>query len=157
MDQELMQGLLITKKKRNQQNFGCLMDLERQQLEACQSPVNRMGGELNLTCQMLKLYPEVVVVQSLNCVQLLWPHGIQPTKVLCSWDFPDKNNGVGCHFLLQGIFRSQGSNPGLLHCRWSPALLVDSLLTEPPGKNKAKVLRKATATPGSLMDLGDKN
>ena len=62
MDQELMQGLLITKKKRNQQNFGSLMDLERQQLEACQSPVNRMGGELNLTCQMLKLYPEVVVV-----------------------------------------------------------------------------------------------
>ena len=24
---------------------------------------------------------------------------------------------MGCHFLLQGIFRSQGSNPGLLHCR----------------------------------------
>ena len=31
--------------------------------------------------------------------------------------FPAKNTGVGCHFLLQGIFPTQGSNPGLLHCR----------------------------------------
>ena len=34
-----------------------------------------------------------------------------------SWDFPGKNNGVGCHFLLQEIFLTQGLNPGLLHCR----------------------------------------
>ena len=33
------------------------------------------------------------------------------------WDFPGKNTGMGCHFLLQGIFPTQGSNPGLLHCR----------------------------------------
>ena len=33
------------------------------------------------------------------------------------WDFPGKNTGVGCHFLLQGIFPTQGWNPGLLHCR----------------------------------------
>ena len=32
-------------------------------------------------------------------------------------DFPGKSTGVGCHFLLQGIFLTQGSNPGLLHCR----------------------------------------
>ena len=31
--------------------------------------------------------------------------------------FPGKNTGMGCRFLLQGIFLSQGSNPGLLHCR----------------------------------------
>ena len=31
------------------------------------------------------------------------------------------NTGVGCHFLLQGIFSTQGSNLHLLHCRWSPA------------------------------------
>ena len=29
-----------------------------------------------------------------------------------------KNTGVGCHFLLQGVFPTQGSNPGLRHCRW---------------------------------------
>ena len=33
------------------------------------------------------------------------------------WDFPGKSTRVGCHFLLQGIFPTQGSNPGLLHCR----------------------------------------
>ena len=31
--------------------------------------------------------------------------------------FPGQNTGVGCHFLLQGIFPTQGLNPGLLHCR----------------------------------------
>ena len=32
-------------------------------------------------------------------------------------DSPGKNTGVGCHSLLQGIFLTQGSHPGLLHCR----------------------------------------
>ena len=31
----------------------------------------------------------------------LQPHGLQPTRLLCPWDFPGKNTGVGCHFLLQ--------------------------------------------------------
>ena len=33
------------------------------------------------------------------------------------WDSPGKNTGVGCHALLQGIFPTQGSNQGVLHCR----------------------------------------
>ena len=33
-------------------------------------------------------------------------------------DSPGKNTGVGCHALLQGIFPTQGSNPGLPHCKW---------------------------------------
>ena len=33
-------------------------------------------------------------------------------------DSPGKNNGVDCHALLQGIFPTQGWNPGLPHCRW---------------------------------------
>ena len=33
------------------------------------------------------------------------------------WDFPGKNTRVGCHFLLQRIFPTQGSNPGHPHCR----------------------------------------
>ena len=47
----------------------------------------------------------------------LWPHGLWPTRLLPSWDSPGKSTGVGCHFLLQGIFLTQGSNPGLLHSR----------------------------------------
>ena len=47
----------------------------------------------------------------------LRPQGLQPTRLLCRWDSPGKNTGVGYHFLLQGIFPTQGSNPSLLHCR----------------------------------------
>ena len=36
------------------------------------------------------------------------PRGLQPTRLLCLWDSPGKNTGVGCHFLLQGIFPTQG-------------------------------------------------
>ena len=43
-------------------------------------------------------------------------------------DSPRKNTGVGCHALLQGIFSTQESNPGL------PQTQVDSLPAEPPGK-----------------------
>ena len=38
-------------------------------------------------------------------------------KLLCPWNSPGKNIGVGCHFLLQEIFPTQGSNPSHLHCR----------------------------------------
>ena len=31
----------------------------------------------------------------------LWPHGLKPARLLCPWDSPGKNIGVGCHFLLQ--------------------------------------------------------
>ena len=54
----------------------------------------------------------------------LWPHGLHPTRLLCPWGFPGKNTGVGCHFLLQGIFPTQGLNPRLLHCRQPPSLHV---------------------------------
>ena len=32
----------------------------------------------------------------------LWPYGLQPNRLLCPWDSPSKNTGMGCHFLLQG-------------------------------------------------------
>ena len=47
-----------------------------------------------------------VCVQSLSHVQLFvtpWPTAC-PLRLLCPWDFPGKNTGVGCYFLLQGIF-----------------------------------------------------
>ena len=47
----------------------------------------------------------------------LRPHGLQPLRLLHPWDFPSKSTGVGCHFLLQGIFPTQGLNRGLPHCR----------------------------------------
>ena len=50
----------------------------------------------------------------------LQPHGLQPARLLWPWDFLGKNSGVGCHFLLQGIFPTRGSNPHLLH--WKSVL-----------------------------------
>ena len=42
---------------------------------------------------------------------------LSSNQLLCPWDCPGKNTGVGCRALLQGIFPTQGSNPGLPHCR----------------------------------------
>ena len=56
-------------------------------------------------------------------VALLCPTLYDPTdwtvthRVLCPWNSLNKNTGADCHSLLQGIFLTQGSNPGLLHCR----------------------------------------
>ena len=48
----------------------------------------------------------------------LQPHGLYVAhQVLHPWNFPGKSTGVGCHFLLQGIFPTQGSNLGLPNCR----------------------------------------
>ena len=50
----------------------------------------------------------------------LQPYGLWPDRLLCPWDSPGKNTGVGCHALLQGIFPTQGSNLyrlWFLHCR----------------------------------------
>ena len=44
------------------------------------------------------------------------PWTVHP-RLLCPWNSPVKNIGVGCHALLQGICPIQGLNPGLLHCR----------------------------------------
>ena len=44
----------------------------------------------------------------------LQPCGLEPARLLCPWDSPGKNTGVGCHALLQGIFPTQGWNPHLL-------------------------------------------
>ena len=40
-----------------------------------------------------------------------------PARLFCPWNSPGKNTRVGGHFLLQGIFLTQGSNPGLVRCR----------------------------------------
>ena len=65
----------------------------------------------------------------LCCV--LWnPRGLQPARLLGPWGSLGKNAGDSCHFLLQGIFPTQGLNPCLQH--WQ----VDSLPLVPPGKTK---------------------
>ena len=45
----------------------------------------------------------------------LQPYGLQPARLLCPWDFPGETTGIVYHFLLQGMFPTQGLNPSLLH------------------------------------------
>ena len=61
----------------------------------------------------------------------LWPHGLQPARLLCPRDSPGRNTGVGCHFLLQGIFPTQGTNLCLLSL---PHWQASSLPLMPHGK-----------------------
>ena len=63
-----------------------------------------------------------------SCPILCDPVDCSPVILLCLWDSPSKNIGVGSHSLLQGIFLTQESNPCLLD--WQ----VDSLPSEPPRK-----------------------
>ena len=70
----------------------------------------------------------LLLVQRLSCVRLFATHGLQPTRLLCPWAFPGKNTGVGCPFLLQGIFLTQESNTRLLS--WPGEFFT----TESPGK-----------------------
>ena len=76
-----------------------------------------MTLDQNCVCAMLCL-----VTQS--CLTLLWPHGLQPARLLCLWGFSRQEYWSGCHALLQGIFPIQVLNPGL-------ALQGDSLPSEP--------------------------
>ena len=61
----------------------------------------------------------------------LQPHGLLSARLLCPWDFPGKNTGVGCRVLLQGIFLTQRWNL-LLSCllNWQEGFL----LLAQPGK-----------------------
>ena len=71
-------------------------------------------------CVYIYIYIYIYIYMKRSCSIVsdsLPPHGLQPTRLLCPWDFPGKSTGVGCHFLLQGIFPTQGLNPGLLYCR----------------------------------------
>ena len=82
---------------------------------------------LNLAAQLSCSHHWDINIQSIGtCVCLLShsvmsnflrPRGLSPTRLLCLWDSPGKNTGVGCHVLLQEDFPTLGSNLGLLHCR----------------------------------------
>jgi len=51
----------------------------------------------------------LLLLSRFSCVQPMRPHGQQPTRLLCPWDSPGKNNGVGCHFLLHNMPASLGN------------------------------------------------
>ena len=60
----------------------------------------------------------VLCLVAQSCLILSDPMDCSPPGSSVHGDSPGKNTGVGCHALLQGIFLTQGSNPGLPYCRW---------------------------------------
>ena len=62
------------------------------------------------------------------CIHM-WRHVLQPTGLFRPWSSPGKSTGVGCHFLLQGTFPTQGLNPSLPHCRQTHQESPESILT----------------------------
>ena len=85
----------------------------------------------------------------------LRPHGLQPIRLLCPWDSPGKNTGVGFHFLFQGILLTQGSNPHFLH--WQAGSLPLNLkLLHPPCPLQIPPYRQVSAIVGAAAVL-DRN
>ena len=67
--------------------------------------------------------------QLLSCVQLFATLWTVAARLLCPWDFPSKNTGVGCHFLLQGL-----PDPGIISTSPAASALAGRFLTtQPPG------------------------
>ena len=88
--------------------------------------------------------------------KLLIRHWTWVIFLMLPWNSPGKNTGVGSCFLLQGIFPTQGSNAGLLHCRQilyhlsqqrsflmlqSCLTLCDSMDCTPPGSSVHRILQ----------------
>ena len=78
-------------------------------------------GKSGLSHYIITLPPSVSVSRHIKggagLVTKSCPTLAIPARLLCSWDSPGKNTGMGCHFLLQGIFLTQELNLGLLYCR----------------------------------------
>ena len=66
----------------------------------------------------MHLASSVLCLVTLSCPTLGDPMDCSPPGSSVYGDSPGKNTGVSCHALLQGIFPTQESNPGLPHCRW---------------------------------------
>ena len=86
--------------------------------------------------------------------QTLQPCGLRPARLLWPWDFLGKNTWAGCHFLLQGIFPTQGPNRS---SPASPALQADSLPTEPWRKPGRRARPMAHARGHELIQRSAKN
>ena len=81
------------------------------------SMAKKQTGLLTLKAEKHPCAMPCLVIQS--CLTLCDPMDWSPPASSVHEDSPGKNTGVGCHALLQGIFPTQGSNPGLLYHRWT--------------------------------------
>ena len=90
--------------------------------ECKRNPGEKWAGEEDVSKLYKKLdktlaYPWAAYAHVLSPIRLCGPMGCSPSGASVHGDSPSKNTEVGSHSLLQGIFPTQGSNPGILHCR----------------------------------------
>ena len=106
-----------------------------------------------------KNYPVLCLVIR-SCPTLCNPMVCSPWGSSVHGDSPGKNSRVGCHALLQGVFPTQGSNPGLLHCRWilyhlshqgSPRILEWVACPFSRGSSQPKNQTRVSCTAGGLL------
>ena len=99
----------------NSLQYSCLENpIDRGVWQATVHGVARVGYDLAMKPQQNPLnYLVCPVLNSSVISDSLWPHRLQFGRLLCPWNFPGKNTGMGCHFLLQEIFLSLGLNPHL--------------------------------------------
>ena len=108
-----------------------------------------------------------------SCLTLCNPMDCSPPGSSVCGDSPGKNTGLGCHALLRGILPTQGSNPGLLQCRWilyqlsypgsppssvSQFLLPNSVPLSTPGPGaslRGSVSPEPKPPPQLLLTLGE--
>ena len=94
--------------------------------QLCHFPAQRTSGDCQVHCSVMS--------------DSVRPHGLQPTRLLCPQDSPDKNTGVGYHFVLQGIFPTQGIKHLLCLLHWQ----ADSSPPAPPVKPLASTIKCQT-------------
>ena len=127
--------------------------------DAFESPISQgLWESMTVTLQGPRLsYTKITCVYVHTCAHTpsgsvmsnsLQPHGLLPTRLLLLWSFPGKNTGVGCHFLLQVILPTQGSNPRPLH--WQGDSLPLRHLGSPQNHLSLLKTLKAGSTPDLL-------
>ena len=100
-------------REKDEVKTGCLWSSFTLSAEMERIQRGHIKGKLNLDQE----YEHCVCVSRSVVSDSLRPHGLEPARLLCPWNSSGKNTGVGRHPPLQGIFPTQGSNPGLRHCR----------------------------------------
>ena len=113
----------------------------REEEAACGEPVQRKagppGGDGSTACRR----HQVASVVS-DSVQ---PHGLQPTRLLCPWDSPGKNTGVGCHFLLQCV-KVESESEVTQSC----LTLRDPMDCSPPGSSVHRIFQARVLEWGAI-------
>ena len=91
---------------------------QRRQPTRLRRPWDSPGKNIGVGCHFLLQCMKVKSEVAQSCLTLSDPMDCSLLGFSVHGNSPCKNTGVGCHALFQGIFPTQGLNPGLLHCGW---------------------------------------